>query len=96
MGAQVLSLAAAREEREPHMTGAAKCAACGHDWQAVAPVGVYELECSACHSMKGHMLHSVLRGTERFECNCGCDVFRIHRDVGPYCVNCAAPAQGWF
>ncbi len=42
------------------------------------------------------MLHSVLRGSERFECNCGCDVFRIHRELGPYCVNCATPAQGWF
>lgn len=94
--AEVLSLQAEREARTPHMSGAAKCAACGHEWAAVAPAGVHELECPACASMKGHMQHSVMRGTERFECFCGCDVFRIHREHGPYCVNCAQPAQGWF
>lgn len=94
--AEVLSLAEAREQRAPHMTGAARCAACGHEWEAVAPVGVHELECPACSSTKGHMRHSVMRGAERFMCNCGCDVFRISPSLGPYCVNCAEVAQGWF
>lgn len=96
MTAAVLSFAAAVQERTPHMTGEARCAACGHTWQAVAPVGVHELECPACASQKGHMTHSVLRGSDRFVCNCGCDVFRIHREHGPYCVNCATVAEGWF
>lgn len=94
--AEVLSLAAERQAREPHMSGAAKCAACGHEWVAVAPVGVHELECPACSCTKGYMRHAVMRGNERFVCNCGCDVFRISRDLGPYCVNCATVAQGWF
>lgn len=92
----VVSFEGAKLERTPHMSGSARCAACGHEWAAVAPVGVHELECPACASTKGHMLHSAMRGEERFVCNCGCDVFRIHRDHGPYCVNCAEPAQGWF
>lgn len=94
--AEVLSLQKAREERQPHMTGAAKCQVCAHTWQAVAPVGVHELECPSCGSTKGYMVNSVMRGDERFVCNCGCDVFRISRQHGPYCVNCATPAEGWF
>ncbi len=96
MPAEIVSLAAAREERTPHMQGEARCAACGHEWQAVAPVGTHEMECPACGSIKGHMVNSVMRGSERFVCNCGCDVFRISREHGPYCVNCAEVAQGWF
>lgn len=94
--AQVLSLAAAREERTPHMTGEARCAACGHEWVAVAPVGTHELDCPSCGCTKGHMKRPVMRGDERFVCDCGCDVFRISRAHGPYCVNCAVPATGWF
>ena len=95
MGA-VLSLAAAREEREPHLTGAARCVACRHEWVAVAPVGTHTLECPACASTKGYFVNEVMRGNDRFVCHCECDVFRISPAVGPYCVNCAAPAEGWF
>ena len=92
----VLSLAEARQEREPHMSGAAACMACHTAWVATAPVGTHELECPACHATKGYFVASVMRGEEYFECDCGCDVFRIEPTVGPYCVNCATPATGWF
>ena len=92
----VLSLAEAKEQRTPHMTGMARCVACGHEWQAVAPVGTHEFECPSCNATKGYMAHSVVRGETRVVCDCGCDVFRIHPDHGPYCVNCATVAVGWF
>jgi hypothetical protein len=92
----VISLAQAKRERTPHMTGGARCQACGHEWIAVAPVGTHELDCPDCHATKGYMLASVMRGEQSWQCNCGCDVFRISPDVGPYCVNCAEPAQGWY
>ncbi len=94
--ADVIDLAAAKQEREPHMTGKAKCQACAYTWQAVAPVGVHELECPSCGATKGYMVHAVVRGSESFVCDCGCDVFRISREHGPYCVHCATPAVGWF
>lgn len=39
-------------------TGAAACAACGHDWQAVYPVGAEDvgLECPSCGSGLGSVL----------------------------------------
>ena len=92
----VLSLAEARQEREPHMSGAAHCVACHHEWMAVAPLGTHELECPACGGSKAYFAHPVMRGDEKFVCNCGCDVFRIGRLIGPYCVNCATAASGWF
>jgi hypothetical protein len=94
--AAVLSLAAAREERTPHLHGAAQCIGCQHKWEAVAPVGTVELECPACHLPKGAFVNQVMRGTGRFVCNCGCDLFRISQTVGPYCANCAEPAVGGF
>jgi hypothetical protein len=92
----VVSLAQARKEREPHMSGAAACMVCHHSWAGVAPIGTHDLECPECHSTKGYFVAPVLRAGDRWECHCGCSVFHIARDVGPYCVNCATPAKGWF
>ena len=92
----VLSLAQERQKRQPHCTGAARCMGCQREWTAVAPVGTHELECPGCMATKGYFLNAVMRGAQTFVCNCGCDVFRISPEVGPYCVNCAEPAQGWF
>lgn len=94
MSDKIVDLAAARQEREPHMTGTAACMVCHHTWVSVAPVGTYELECPECHSTKGYYLNPAVRGDEQFVCNCGCYVFRIHREHGPYCVQCAVPATG--
>jgi phage FluMu protein Com len=96
MTAAVILFAEAKQAAHPHMTGAARCQACGKEWEAVAPVGTHELECPSCKATKGYMVNAVLRGNERFVCNCGCDVFRISPIHGPYCVNCAVPAEGWF
>lgn len=45
-----------RPEKDPHLEGVAVCAACRHEWQAVAPVGTAEsLECPSCGTLKGTM-----------------------------------------
>lgn len=95
MGA-VLSLSDARQEREPHLSGLARCVACRHEWVAVAPVGAHELECPECTATKCYFMNSTMRGEQVWVCNCGCDVFRISPTVGPYCVHCATVSEGWF
>lgn len=40
----------------PTWQGPAGCAACGRRWIAIAPVGVYILECPYCHSLEGMTL----------------------------------------
>ena len=92
----VVSLEQAREERTPHLSGAAACMVCHHSWVAVAPVGTHELECQKCHATKGYYVAPVVVGQEMWECNCGCSVFHISREIGPYCVNCGIEAIGWF
>jgi len=46
--------------RKVWSTGAAACAACGHEWQAVYPIGAEDvgLECPACGSGLGSVLPS--------------------------------------
>lgn len=38
---------------KPHWTDRVTCCACGHWWQAVAPVGTDICECPKCHQMSG-------------------------------------------
>ncbi len=49
----VVSLAEKRLRSVDHLEGEALCTACGHTWQALAPLGTVALECPACHTMKG-------------------------------------------
>lgn len=83
----VVSLKQYKEEHEPHLTGDAKCLACGHEWVAVAPVGGSEFECPQCGCMKGVYQMFVIDDPEIWVCNCGCDIFRVTPDY-IYCVNC--------
>jgi hypothetical protein len=87
--AEILSLAKAREERSPHLSGRAVCIGCKHVWQAVAPVGTVELECPACGLEKGRYAGLVETATRRWTCNCGNDLFHITTD-DIYCVGCGA------
>ena len=64
VGGKVVSLEQARLEREHHLSGTAICLHCGHEHMAVVPVGVVEMECPACHTMK-------------WTCACGCHLFMI-------------------
>jgi DNA-directed RNA polymerase subunit RPC12/RpoP len=62
--------------------------ACNHNWQAVAPVGVTELECPNCKTMKGHYIFAFAPAVNKvWECNCGNQLFHIALE-GIFCPNC--------
>jgi DNA-directed RNA polymerase subunit RPC12/RpoP len=73
----IVDLAAAREERQPHWQGVARCVGCQHEWEAVAPMGTVWLECPECGMPKGHPKHPF-----------GCDV----GDAVLVCTDCAGEA----
>lgn len=73
---------------EPHGHGKAFCIACNHNWQAVAPVGVTELECPQCKTMKGRYTFAFAPSTEKvWECGCGNQLFNFDMN-GIFCPNC--------
>lgn len=78
------------------MSGSAACMVCRHTWVAVAPRGTQELECPKCQATKAYFVDPCRERGEFWECRCGCSVFHISRETGPYCVSCATPAAGWF
>lgn len=89
-----IDLAAARAERTPHLSGAAICLACRHEWVAVAPVGTVWMECPSCSLLRGRMAHPVVVGDEHWECFCGNDLFRLS-PRGAYCPNCGEMQEGY-
>lgn len=90
MTAKVISLA----ERRPHISGNARCSACGHEFVAVVPVGDVWFECPNCGTERALMRYPVLdepAWPNVFACNCGCDVFAIRSDeVGDVRIACLA------
>jgi hypothetical protein len=93
---KIVSLADARADRSPHLSGRAECIGCRHSWEAVAPLGTVQLECPACGLPKGAWACEVVRDDQVWECNCGGQLFRIAKHCGPYCANCGTEATGWF
>jgi hypothetical protein len=92
----VIDLAAERESRDPHMSGEARCIACGHVWTAVAPVGTTWLECPECRTEKGLFTGACLpEGGEMWTCECGCEVFFITPHA-VQCYNCGAHQHGMW
>lgn len=85
----VIDLDQKRQERNPHISGVATCAACRHEWAAAVPVGTIFLECPKCHTLKGRFVNPALLepGIERLECQCGCQLFSATRDK-LVCINC--------
>ena len=82
------------DSRAPHLEGKAKCLVCGHEWHAVAPVGVDSLECSECHAMRGYFVGDIVRGSARWQCNCGGVLFVITPE-GTYCPRCGERQRGF-
>lgn len=75
-------------KNDPHLSGEAKCIACSHDWVAIAPVGVMELECPKCESMLGMFIWPTAPKSEKvWTCDCGCQLFYIVDD-GNQCYRC--------
>ena len=82
-----------RVSREPHMSGPATCLECGHEWQAVAPVGTYQMECPECGLFKG-VYSGLCQGgpedTHYLMCsNCEYAVFNISPS-GIWCCYCGS------
>jgi len=75
------------DEQRPHLTGEARCVACGHTWVAVAPVGTKELECPECLTEKGLYRYNVVPNGKIWECDCGCDLFFV-LPTGFQCYQC--------
>lgn len=76
----VISLAEARQERQPHWGGPAICIGCRHEWVAVAAVGVEWIECPSCLEPKGHPKRPFGAdvGDSVFECKCGCEAMTAY------------------
>ncbi len=91
MTGDVADLDQARAERQPHLSGPARCQHCKHEWIAVAPVGQYAgLDCPGCDSSRGYFTQHVTPadGVERFACSaCDCQVFTVRRE-GAQCIGC--------
>lgn len=75
-------------EAAPHLSGEAKCLACGHAWVAIAPIGETCLECPECGTYRGVFNGNPL-GEEHYECKCGCSHFAILPGFRFRCLHCA-------
>lgn len=81
----------AKESKQQHGSGEARCMSCGHNWIAVAPVGEVLFECPECLAVKGHYLYpfDFADGTMVRECNCGCRLFFLSTE-GHLCAHCGS------
>lgn len=83
----VIDLGKAKEEREPHIRGTARCLECSHQWEAVAPLGTFNLfECPECRTHKG-VLTGPFVPELRLECECGNQLFFVTPE-GYQCPRC--------
>lgn len=79
------------EETTPHVTGAAVCLDCKHEWVDVrekpdVPDDRW-LQCPACTTHKGRYKYEFALGTEEWKCYCGNTLFRI-TPAFTYCPAC--------
>ena len=74
-------------EHRPHLTGDAICVACKHKWIAFASIGEWWFECPICGTDNGLWVTPVDPPCERYECECGSQLFYIVHD-GPWCRQC--------
>lgn len=81
---------ARREPKQPHLAGEALCIGCRHTWAAVAPVGVWQMECPACGTMKGVWRFPVgaQDGDACFSCDCGCEALTAYKHHGRFHLKC--------
>lgn len=75
---------------DPHLAGEALCLGCRHQWAAVAPVGVWQMECPSCASMKGIFRNPVGAdvGDSLFRCLCGCEALTAYYHAGLFHLKC--------
>jgi hypothetical protein len=94
---KIIDLATHRQTATPHLSGMAKCLACGHEWQAVVEIEGFEghLECSECGTCNGILKYPVKRDGYMWRCGCGNTLFTL-TPYGPYCPWCGAWCKGWM
>lgn len=84
----IVNLQEHKEASSPHMSGEAVCFNCKHQWQAVAPVGVLELECPSCGTLRGVWNHTVWPSEQEvWMCNCGAYHFALTKQAA-HCLAC--------
>lgn len=78
-----------KKKKEPHGAGEAFCLQCGHEWVAVAPIGVVHLNCPNCGTCKGlyRFPFAPNEGEVERVCNCGNKYFCFTLK-GHMCPNC--------
>lgn len=94
MSEKVVSLGS----RRPARSGTAQCLACHHEWSAVAPLGVVDLECPTCHLLRGvfDCPHGMNTGYEVWACKtCSGHFMKIYRHMqsGGFYVMCSTCGQ---
>lgn len=74
----------------PYLAGEALCVQCRHKWAAVAPTGVWQLECPSCGSMHGIWRNPLGGdvGDDYFVCNCGCEAMCAYKRDGLFHLKC--------
>lgn len=92
----VVSINRANPDTNDHLVGTARCLDCGTEWAAVCEVGTTHLECPRCSTSRGVLAGPVDArvGQEKWECNCGCDLFKIIAEQQKFkaiiCIKCGA------
>lgn len=93
MSDNVVDLAKAREEREPHWAGIALCLHCRHEWDTTAPMDTLDrLECPSCGTHRGAIKNNfgAAVGDAVLTCRCGCTVLTAVRRVDAVRLICVA------
>lgn len=75
------------DDHRPHLSGDAICVACKHQWVGVTPIGLWWFECPNCRTDNGLWVAPVDPDGERWECECGSQLFYILPN-GPRCRQC--------
>ncbi len=89
----IINLNEYKEANSPHVSGAARCLECHHEWVAVAPLETRWLDCPTCGLEKGRFLGAYQRSEARWVCNCGNDLFYVF-DGSVFCPNCGESQRG--
>lgn len=78
---------------KPHASGESKCLACGYKWVAVAPVGVVELKCPECETMRGVWSQPLVPDAYVWYCHeCGNDIHFATKDY-LCCARCGSRTE---
>lgn len=87
--ASILSFNNAFKRQTPKSEGRAFCFRCRYEWDAIAGVGVVDLECPKCGTMKGRFRFECQPPEGRLVrvCACGNKYFYLTQE-GHMCVNC--------